>query len=112
MPAIEQKRRKIFDIAAAQLGCYAGCAGDLQYIFATIIEEFLMSRENDPRYQDLNDVMGALSGAEKEFFQHVVQPYEAMARDKNGDYYAEVKSNIAERHDELNNRLVPNHEAT
>jgi len=85
MPAIAQTRRHFFDHPAEDIGNSASCAGDLQYALSRIFETYIAN--HGLRYQQLNDVMGALSGAEKEFFEHVVSPYEALARRKNGPYY-------------------------
>ena len=94
MPAIGQSRRHLFDRSAEDLGHSADCAEDLQYLLSVIFETYIA--RHGLRYQQLNDIMGALSGAEKEFFEHVVSPYEAHAREKNGPYYSEVKKMMRE----------------
>lgn len=59
-------------------------AGELQYVFAIIIKAYLGDKY---RYQDLNDVLGALAGAQLEFYRRVVAPYEDTKIKENGDVY-------------------------
>jgi len=63
-------------------------AGELQYVIALAIHEFLM--ENQLNYQYCNDVMGALTGANMEFYRRFVAPYEDTKIRENGDVYYEV----------------------
>jgi hypothetical protein len=60
-------------------------AGELQYLIAVMIGEYLLN--TDYRYQNMNDVMGALSGAQQEFYRRHVGPYEDKCIRKNGDVY-------------------------
>lgn len=39
------------------------------------------------RYQDYNDVVGALEGAKLEFYRRAVSPYEDAKIEENGDVY-------------------------
>lgn len=55
-------------------------AGDLQYIIAVAIKH--MAPYN---YQTMNDVMGALAGAQMEFYRRTVAPYEDTKIEENGD---------------------------
>ena len=52
--------------------------GELQYCIAKMIQEMLdiRSGERAIRYKDLEEIMGALSGAQAEFYRKVVAPYE------------------------------------
>ena len=63
-------------------------AGELQYVIALAIHEFLM--ENELNYQNCNDVMGALTGANMEFYRRFVAEYEDTKIRENGDVYYEV----------------------
>ena len=45
-------------------------AGELQYIMAELFKQYL--HEQGLRYQTLNDVMGALSGAQQEFYLSLI----------------------------------------
>jgi hypothetical protein len=54
-------------------------AGDLQYLIALAIKHM------DPyNYQTMNDVMGALAGAQMEFYRQRVAPYEDTKIKDNG----------------------------
>ena len=55
-------------------------AGEIQYIIALMIKH---SRPEN--YQDMNDVMGALAGAQMEFYRRTVAPYEDTKITLNGD---------------------------
>ena len=55
-------------------------AGELQYLVALAIKY----REPE-NYQDMNDVMGALAGAQMEFYRRTVAPYEDTKIVLNGD---------------------------
>jgi hypothetical protein len=58
-------------------------AGELQYAIAVLIKNY-MSKQ-DLRYQVCNDVMGALAGAQMEFYRRIVAPYEDQKIEENGD---------------------------
>ena len=61
-------------------------AGEIQYCIAAILQEYLNNIGNY-RYQDLNDIIGALEGAKLEFYRRVVVPYENLKIGENGDVY-------------------------
>jgi hypothetical protein len=66
----------------------ASNAGELNYLFTKIINEYLV--ENGPlRYHLINDIVGALEGAKAEFQRRIVNPYEDLKRQQNGDVYHE-----------------------
>ena len=58
-------------------------AGELQYAMAVMFKSY-MARKG-LRYQQFNDIMGALAGAQMEFYRRVVAPYEQVCIKKNGD---------------------------
>ena len=58
-------------------------AGEAQYVIAMVIGEYLKSHPY--RYQTMNDIMGALAGAQQEFYRRHVGPYEDVCIGKNGD---------------------------
>lgn len=60
-------------------------AGELQYVMAAMFDRYLMGQ--GVRYQTMNDVMGALAGAQMEFYRKVVSPYEDKMISKNGGVY-------------------------
>lgn len=66
-------------------------AGDIQYMIARIIDLYLYTKEG-ARYQDMNDVMGSLAGAQMEFYRCVVAPYEDLKIMENGGVYGRYDS--------------------
>ena len=60
-------------------------AGELQYLMAEMFKDYM--HRQGKRYQTLNDVMGALSGAQMEFYRKVVEPYEDKKISQNGGVY-------------------------
>ena len=91
MPYITQERRnELAKVTPSLDKKIPSSAGDLQFVIADLINKFLNStesREGKLRYQHMNDVMGALSGAQQEFYRLVVVPYEDSKREENGDVY-------------------------
>jgi hypothetical protein len=85
MPYIKEIDRKRLSTLVADIN-HTGIlsAGEIQYIIAVLIKKFL---GKEYRYQDLNDVMGALDGAGKEFYRRKVAPYEDKKIKENGDVY-------------------------
>ena len=59
------------------------CAGDIQYAIAEIIKQHV--RRFGLSYQTCNDIMGALAGAQQEFYRRTVAPYEDKKKEENGD---------------------------
>lgn len=66
----------------------AECAGDLNFQITMLCLQYL--RYNKINYQSMNDVLGALDGASKEFYRRVVSPYEDKKIKENGDVYDTV----------------------
>jgi len=50
-------------------------AGELQYLISVMLSDYISDRDKND-YQTLNEVMGALLGAQQEFYRKVVAPYE------------------------------------
>jgi len=59
--------------------------GDLQYVTALIIKD-MMSRLPD-NYATREMILGALAGAQAEFYRKVVAPYEELKEEENGGVY-------------------------
>lgn len=80
MPYIPEKRRK-------ELGRYGKPenAGELNYRITQVILEYMESRPLN--YQRINDILGALDGASREFYDRVARPYEDKKIEENGDVY-------------------------
>lgn len=66
-----------------EIGAICENPGDLNYVFTRIIHAYI--KEKGLRYQNINDVMGALDGASKEFYRRVAAPYEDKKIAENGD---------------------------
>lgn len=60
-------------------------AGELNYAITKLIQRYM--RFTGDRYQAFNDVLGALRGAELEFYRRRVAPYEDQKIEENGDVY-------------------------
>lgn len=92
MPYIKQEDRDKWcndDIGEVAGNCE--CAGDLNYIFTKIAHEYL--NRKGLRYQNINDVIGALEGAKLELYRCVAAPYEDQKIEQNG-----YVSNIDRKH--------------
>jgi hypothetical protein len=86
MPYIAQDDRDDFtDFANDVANVKPKTAGEIQYMIAVIVAEFM--KNSDYRYQNMNDVMGALNGANLEFYRRYVAPYEDECIAKNGDVF-------------------------
>lgn len=59
--------------------------GELNYTLTMIALTYF--KEHGQRYQQINDVLGALEGAKLEFYRRVVAPYEDEKIVENGDVY-------------------------
>ena len=59
-------------------------AGDLNYFLTKVILQYLGEQ---PNYQRFNDVMGVLSGLDKELYRRITAPYENGKKDSNGDVF-------------------------
>jgi hypothetical protein len=86
MPYIRKIDRKNLEIITdAIFGTSINTAGEMNYLFTTIINEYLTS--NGKSYQNLNDCIGALEGAKLELYRRIAAPYEDEKIKENGDVY-------------------------
>ena len=60
-------------------------AGELNYALTLVLLRYF--RDNGGRYQQINDILGAVEGAKLEFYRRVVVPYETVKIQDNGDVY-------------------------
>ena len=58
-------------------------AGHLNYRITLLIKEYV--EHHGLNYQTCNDIMGALTGAQQEFYRRTVAPYEDEKIKSNGD---------------------------
>jgi len=88
MPYINQERREHFE----ELGIpVPTTGGELQYLIAAMIDEMLTEchyTSEGVRYAELEKIMGALSGAQQEFYRQVVAPYEDKKIKESGGVYS------------------------
>ena len=105
MPYIAEKDRERFTALEDQIAeTPPKTAGEMQYLIAIIVGQYMLDTEY--RYQNMNDVMGAISGAQQEFYRRHVAPYEDECIKKNGDvsinYEIEHKRFHYEKYEETN----------
>lgn len=60
-------------------------AGELNFAITELILEYLDRK--GLRYQNINDIVGALEGAKMEFTRRITNPYEDQKIKDNGDVY-------------------------
>lgn len=80
---IQEASKGYFEIQ--DIGCQLKNSGELNYVITCIIKHYFYA--NGGRYQQINDVIGALEGAKAEFGRRIVIPYEDRKRKENGDVY-------------------------
>lgn len=78
MPYIEKQRRE----EAAQA---PQSAGELNYAITRLLVDYIAFK--GVNYSNINDCLGALSGASNEFYRRIAVPYEERKRSENGDVY-------------------------
>lgn len=59
--------------------------GELNFKITELISGWF--QDNGGKYQQVNDVLGALEGAKLEFYRRVAAPYEDKKIEENGDVY-------------------------
>lgn len=86
MPYIKQEDKDKWcqDDLNEVIGQIENC-GELNYIFTIIAHSYI--KRKGLRYQNINDVLGALDGASKEFYRRVAAPYEDKKIEENGDVW-------------------------
>lgn len=67
------------------MGKSARSGGDLQFMIATALQSYL--EDSGFRYTHMESLMGALTGALREFQRKVVDPYESIKEKENGSVY-------------------------
>ena len=85
MPYIEQKDRDVLSYLVKSIQNnmkYVDNSGKLNYIITVLVQHYI--KEKDLKYQNINDVIGALECAKMEIYRIIVAPYENMKIDHNG----------------------------
>ena len=62
-------------------------AGELNYTITMLMLDYW--KAHGSRYQQINDIVGALECAKLEFYARLARPYEDKAIERNGDVYPE-----------------------
>ena len=84
MPYIKQNERGLVDIIELERSG-GDNPGTLNFCITVMLMGYF--ERNGGRYQQINDVMGALEGAKLEFYRRVASPYEDTKIKENGDVY-------------------------
>lgn len=84
MPYIKQEDRLKFEKSLEVLPLIKN-EGELNYLFTKICIAYI--NQHGLSYANINDVMGALSGCDKEFYRRVAVNYENSKIAENGDVY-------------------------
>jgi hypothetical protein len=84
MPYIKRDRRDVINAQDMKILSYddIDSAGEIQYAIAVILKSYM--ERKDLTYQNCNDVVGALAGAQMEYYRKVVGPYESEKELENG----------------------------
>jgi len=86
MPYIKKNRRDEIDSG----GLPPQNAGELNYAITKLVTNYLRCKTTVTKritYDLINDVLGALAGASREFYRRVAVPYEEKKIEENGDVY-------------------------
>lgn len=67
-------------------------AGELNYVLTQVCRKYFYN--NGARYQQINDVVGALEGSKLEFYRRLAALYEDNKIQENGDVYERTGSDI------------------
>lgn len=82
MPYIQQKQRIKLIPDDTKV---ATEVGELNFMLTTMCQQYFIARGG--RYQQINDIIGALECCKLEFYRRLVAPYEDKAIERNGDVY-------------------------
>lgn len=85
MPYIKQEDRERLRGMEPGFGDSPKNVGELNYTITEACVEYF--REHGGRYQQVNDILGALEGAKLEFYRRIAAPYEDAKIKENGDVY-------------------------
>jgi len=95
MPYIKRQKKEDFIIKSSNVptnqsinllelvGSNCECAGDLNYCFTKIIQEYVHKKGRN--YQHYNDAVGALENCKLELYRRAISIYEDLKIAENGD---------------------------
>ena len=84
MPYIDKESRGKFDVMIADASMIDNC-GELNYVMSKICLAYI--KKKGLKYQNINDVMGALTGVQLELYRRVWADYEDTKIESNGDIF-------------------------
>lgn len=61
--------------------------GELNFAITSLVCKYLRQKKVTPRYEDYNEVIGALESAKLELYRRMISPYEDEKKKLNGDVY-------------------------
>lgn len=83
MPYIKQEERNILDVDIDLLGGRIENCGQLNYAVSKLCLAYL--KRKGKCYQNINDIMGALTGVQQELYRRCFAIYEDEKIKSNGD---------------------------
>jgi hypothetical protein len=83
MPYIKPSDRVKIDTAVTQLPLDMSI-GQLNYLITQVLMWYLRP---EPRYEDLNALLGVLEAVKHELYRRLAVPYEDKKKEENGDVY-------------------------
>jgi hypothetical protein len=83
MPYIAKEERIKFEKPVQELSESIENDGDLNYCISLLMHKILEKR--GVKYQNMNNIMGAIDCAKMEFYRTVASPYEDKRKSENGN---------------------------
>lgn len=83
MPYIKDENREKFFESLTELTESITCEGDLNYIITSLVHMQLMKK--GLKYQEINNLIGALECAKLELYRVIAAPYENLKMKENGN---------------------------
>jgi hypothetical protein len=82
MPYVTKDRRRELNGFIAEV---PATSGELNYMLTECVKQYVLAHGLE--YRTINDVLGALDGAAREFYDRIARPYEDKKIAANGDVY-------------------------
>lgn len=83
MPYIKVENREVVDVYLKSILGHINDAGQLNYAITKLAAMYL--KKKGLKYQNLNEVVGALQCAQLELYRRIADPYEDIKRYENTD---------------------------
>lgn len=85
MPYIDKESRVKFTKAIEEIGNNISSVGEMNYVISMICKSYI--DKNGKSYKIFNDLMGIISGVDKELYRMVIAEYEDQKIEVNGKVY-------------------------